>query len=123
MGKQIPMSKLKSRNATDAEIWQFNYYLALVHMERSYKELHTNLTIHTGDSWKTLAILEAIKSKDLEPLNEDIPFPENWTRYDLDTLKQHISEWFDWNIEHEYTKDPEFYLSNSVNEKRFYFIY
>ena len=56
-----------------------------------------------------------------EDLEEDIPFPENWTRYDLETLKQHICEWLDWNIEHEYTKDPEFYLSNSVNEKRFYF--
>ena len=53
-------------------------------------------------------------------LEEDIPFPENWTRYDLETLKQHICEWLDWNIEHEYTKDPEFYLSNSVNEKRLY---
>ena len=56
-----------------------------------------------------------------EDLEEDIPFPENWERYDLDTLKQHISDWLDWNIEHEYTKDPQFYMSNSVNEKRFYF--
>ena len=65
---------------------------------------------------------DKVESTDnIEDFDEDIPFPENWKRYDLDTLKQHISDWFDWNIQHEYTKDPEFYLSNSVNEKRFYF--
>ena len=65
---------------------------------------------------------DKVESTDnIEYFDEDIPFPENWTRYDLDTLKQHISDWFDWNIQHEYTKDPELYLSNSVNEKRFYF--
>ena len=64
---------------------------------------------------------DKVESTDnIEDFDEDIPFPENWTRYDLETLKQHICEWLDWNIEHEYTKDPEFYLSNSVNEKRFY---
>ena len=65
---------------------------------------------------------DKVESTDnIDDYDENIPFPVNWKRYDLDTLKQHISEWFDWNIEHEYTKDPEFYLSNSVNEKRFYF--
>ena len=62
-----------------------------------------------------------IKSKDLEHQNEDIPFPENWKRVNVDELKQYFSNWLDDNLEHEYTKDPEFYLSNSVNEKRFYF--
>ena len=52
---------------------------------------------------------------------EDIPFPENWKRYDMDTIKKHFSDWLDDNIEHQYTIDPEFYLSDSVNEKRFYF--
>ena len=55
-----------------------------------------------------------------EDLEEDIPFPENWERYDLDTLKQHFCDWLDDNIEQEYLKDPEFYLSDNVNEKRFY---
>ena len=64
---------------------------------------------------------DKVESTDnIEDFDEDIPFPENWTRYDLDTFKQHISDWLDWNIEHEYTKYPEFYLSNSVNEKRLY---
>ncbi len=53
-------------------------------------------------------------------LEEDIPFQENWKRVDVDELKQKFMYWLDDNIEHEYTKDPEFYLSNSVNEKRFY---
>ena len=55
-----------------------------------------------------------------EDLEEDIPFQENWKRVDVDELKQKFMDWLDDNIEHEYTKDPEFYLSNSVNEKRFY---
>ena len=55
-----------------------------------------------------------------EDLEEDIPFQENWKRVDVDELKQNFMDWLDDNIEHEYTKDPEFYLSNSVNEKRFY---
>ena len=56
----------------------------------------------------------------IDDLDEDIPFPENWKRYDLDTLKQHFCDWLDDNIEQEYLKDPEFYLSDNVNEKRFY---
>jgi hypothetical protein len=56
----------------------------------------------------------------IEDFDEDIPFPENWTRYDLDTIKQHFNDWLDDNIEHEYIEDPEFYLKDDVNEKRFY---
>jgi len=55
-----------------------------------------------------------------DDFDEDIPFPENWKRVDVDELKQNFMDWLDDNIEHEYTKDPEFYLSNSVNEKRLY---
>ena len=55
-----------------------------------------------------------------EDLEEDIPFQEDWKRVDVDELKQLFMYWLDDNIEHEYMKDPEFYLSNSVNEKRFY---
>ena len=61
-----------------------------------------------------------IKSKDLETPKEDIPFPENWKRYDLDTIKQHFCDWLDDNIQHEYMEDPEFYHNDDVNEKRFY---
>ena len=64
---------------------------------------------------------DKVKSTDnIEDFDEDIPFPENWKRVNGDELKQYFSNWLDDNLEHEYTKDPEFYLSNSVNEKRFY---
>ena len=60
------------------------------------------------------------KVESTDDIDEDIPFPENWKRYDLETIKEHFSDWLDDNIEHQYTVDPEFYLSDSVNEKRFY---
>ena len=64
---------------------------------------------------------DKVESTDnIEEFDEDIPFPENWKRYDLDTLKQHFCDWLDDQIEQEYLKDPEFYLSDNVNEKRFY---
>ena len=64
---------------------------------------------------------DKVESTDnIDDLDEDIPFPENWTRYDLDTIKQHFSDWLDDNIQHEYMEDPEFYLKDDVNEKRFY---
>ena len=61
------------------------------------------------------------KVESTDDCDEDIPFPENWKRVDVDEMKQNFIDWLDDNIEHEYTKDQEFYLSNSVNEKRFYF--
>ena len=64
---------------------------------------------------------DKVKSIDnIEDFDEDIPFPENWTRYDLDTIKQNFNDWLDDNIQHEYMEDPEFYLKDDVNEKRFY---
>ena len=56
----------------------------------------------------------------IEDFDEDIPFPENWKRYDLDTIKQMFNDWLDDNIQHEYMEDPELYLTDDVNEKRFY---
>ena len=61
------------------------------------------------------------KVKSTDDCDEDIPFPENWKRVDVDEMKQNFMDWLDDNIEHQYTIDPEFYLSDSVNEKRFYF--
>ena len=61
-----------------------------------------------------------IKSKDLEPHKEDIPFPEYWERVNVEKIKQMFNDWLDNNIEHEYMEDPEFYLKDDVNEKRFY---
>ena len=64
---------------------------------------------------------DKVKSTDnIDDCDEDIPFPENWKRYDLDTIKQYFNDWLDDNIQHEYMEDPEFYLKDDVNEKRFY---
>ena len=49
---------------------------------------------------------------------EDIPFQENWKRYDVDTIKRDFCNWLDHNIENEYKSHPEFFIKD--NEKRFY---
>ena len=51
---------------------------------------------------------------------EDIPFPEHWKRVSLDKLKKDFINWLDDSVDEEYLKDPEFYMSDNVNEKRFY---
>ena len=56
----------------------------------------------------------------IDDLEEDIPFPENWERISLEKLKKDFNSWLDNSIEKEFVKDPEFYLSDDVNEKRFY---
>ena len=56
----------------------------------------------------------------IDDLEEDIPFPENWERVSLDKMKKDFNNWLDDSIEKEFVKDPEFYLSDDVNEKRFY---
>ena len=43
---------------------------------------------------------DKVESTDnIEDFDEDIPFPENWKRYDLETIKEHFSDWLDHNIE------------------------
>ena len=56
----------------------------------------------------------------IDDLEEDIPFRENWERISLEKLKKDFNSWLDNSIEKEFVKDPEFYLSDDVNEKRFY---
>ena len=56
----------------------------------------------------------------IDDLEEDIPFPENWKRISLDKMKKDFNNWLDDSIKQEFVKDPEFYLSDDVNEKRFY---
>ena len=57
---------------------------------------------------------------DDEVFPEDIPFSENWKRVSLDKMKKDFNNWLDDSIEKEFVKDPEFYLSDDVNDKRFY---
>ena len=56
----------------------------------------------------------------IEDIPEDIPYSENWKTISLDKFKKDFNNWLDDNIKQEYLKDPEFYLSDNVNEKRFY---
>lgn len=56
----------------------------------------------------------------IDDLEEDIPFSENWKRVSLDKMKKDFNNWLDFYVEEEFMKDPEFYLSDDVNEKRFY---
>ena len=56
----------------------------------------------------------------IEDSPEDIPYPENWKRVNVDKMKKDFNNWLDEHIQQEYLKDPEFYLSDNVNEKRFY---
>ena len=51
---------------------------------------------------------------------EDIPFPEYFQRVTVEQLKERFNEYLEVNIEEQYLKNPEFYLSDDVNEKRFY---
>ena len=51
---------------------------------------------------------------------EDIPFPEYFKRLSIEELKERFNEYLENNIEEQYLKNPEFYLSEDVNEKRFY---
>ena len=59
-------------------------------------------------------------SDNIDDLEENIPFPENWERVSLDKMKKDFNSWLDFHVEKEFLKDPEFYLSDDVNEKRFY---
>ena len=51
---------------------------------------------------------------------EDIPFPDYFQRLSIEELKERFNEYLENNIEEQYLKNPEFYLSSDVNEKRFY---
>ena len=51
--------------------------------------------------------------------DEDIPFPENWKRESLESLKNTICDWIDHNVEHEYITNPDIY--SKEDETRLYF--
>ena len=43
---------------------------------------------------------DKVKSTDnIDDFDEDIPFRENWKRYDVDTIKRDFCNWLDHNIE------------------------
>ena len=63
---------------------------------------------------------ENIRDNDQNDFPEDVPFPEHFQRLKIEELKERFNEYLENNIEEQYLKNPEFYLSEDVNEKRFY---
>ena len=63
---------------------------------------------------------ENIRDDDQNDFPEDVPFPEHFQRLKIEELKERFNEYLENNIEEQYLKNPEFYLSEDVNEKRFY---
>ena len=61
-----------------------------------------------------------IEEDEQNDLPEDIPFPKYFQRVTVEQLKERFNEYLEVNIEEQYLKNPEFYLSDDVNEKRFY---
>jgi len=61
-----------------------------------------------------------IEEDDQNDFPEDVPFPEHFQRLNIEELKERFNEYLENNIEEQYLKNPEFYLSEDVNEKRFY---
>ena len=51
---------------------------------------------------------------------EDVPFPEYFQWLSIEKLKERFNEYLENNIEEQYLKNPGFYLSEDMNEKRFY---
>ena len=51
---------------------------------------------------------------------EDVPFSVYFQRLSIEKLKERFNEYLENNIEEQYLKNPGFYLSEDMNEKRFY---
>ena len=81
--------------------------------EQSFEDDYIELKEHG-------VIVSDEQTDNIEDFPEDIPYPENWERVSLDKMKKDFNNWLDDSIEQEFVKDPEFYLSDDVNEKRFY---
>ena len=81
--------------------------------EQSFEDDYIELKEHG-------VIVSDEQTDNIEDIPEDIPYSENWKRISLDKMKKDFNNWLDDSIEQEFVKDPEFYLSDDVNEKRFY---
>ena len=51
--------------------------------------------------------------------DEDIPFPENWKRESVESMKETLCDWIDHNIKHEFETNPDIY--SKEDERRLYF--
>ena len=59
-----------------------------------------------------------IDTKPEEEGSEDIPFPENWKRESVVSMKNTICDWIDHNVEHEFETNPDIYSKG--DETRLY---
>ena len=50
--------------------------------------------------------------------DEDIPFPENWKRESVESMKKTLCDWIDHNIKHESETNPDIYSKG--DETRLY---
>ena len=50
--------------------------------------------------------------------DEDIPFPENWKRETVESMKQTLCDWIDHNLKHESETNPDIYSKG--DETRLY---
>ena len=54
-----------------------------------------------------------------ETQKEDIPFPENWKRESVVSMKNTICDWIDHNVKHEYITNTDIF--SEEDETRLYF--
>ena len=63
---------------------------------------------------------DKVESTDnIDDYDEDIPFPENWKRESLESMKNSICDWIDHNVKHEYITNPDIF--SEEDETRLYF--
>ena len=53
-----------------------------------------------------------------EEIQKDFDLYKNWKRYDLETLKERLCEWLDWNMEDQFDRHPDIFIKEE--EKRLY---
>ena len=53
-----------------------------------------------------------------EEIQKDFDLDKNWKRYDLETLKEMLCEWLDWNMEQQFESHPDIFMKEE--EKRLY---
>ena len=53
-----------------------------------------------------------------EETKNDFDLDKNWKRYDLETLKEKLCEWLDWNMEQQFESHSDIFMKEE--EKRLY---
>ena len=57
----------------------------------------------------------------IEDYDEDIPFPENWKRESVESMKKTFVDWIDHHVKQELVTTNSDIFSNKENETRLYF--